>query len=87
MARLTPEERQHKSALHSHLYQMHGHFRVHNGGALTLEQLERLHEVFHLDDYMCPPHEHEEHYDLEIGNIVYQLGRGYPERAVERSRK
>lgn len=75
MARMTEEEREFKKALTQHLWHMHGEFR--NTANLPLEQLEKLHAMFHTDGYACPPHEHKDPGPYDLGKIKLTLGKKY----------
>lgn len=45
---------------------------------MTVEQLEELHDLLHMDGYMCPPHEHDASEDLwTLGNVQLKYGEDY----------
>lgn len=82
MARATPEEREYRRALISHMHQMHGAFNVHlvavDGETyIALETLEKMHQMMHTDGYACPPHEHKNEGPYDLGKIKLKLGKGY----------
>lgn len=65
--------REQRRFLNKHLW------KDHNSGDLSshqfsLEQLQTIHSMFHIDEFMCPPHEHD---DDDIENITYTLGPDY----------
>lgn len=75
MARMTEAEREFKRELTQHLWHRHGEFR--NETNLSLEHLEKLHQMLHTDNYACPPHEHKDAGPYDLGRIKLTMGKGY----------
>lgn len=69
-----------RSALMRHLHQMHGCYQSQQGDRLTLEQLEKVHEAMHMDDYACPPHSHRHGI---VDNIKLTYGENYLRNVIE----
>jgi hypothetical protein len=52
--------REDRRILNRHLLSMHGQTILSTlGKTLTVEQMEKFHELLHFDDYACPPHDHD----------------------------
>jgi hypothetical protein len=67
-----------RSSLVKHMFWMHGKFTMPPGtDRLTLEQLERIHDIMHRDGYMCPPHKHKD------GEVKLKYGEDYLHNLVE----
>lgn len=80
MARMNEEEKEYRKLLFQHLWHMHGEFRAIPGErSLTIEELEKIHEMMHVDKYACPPHEHKDKGPYDLGKIKLALGKGYIE--------
>jgi 16S rRNA U516 pseudouridylate synthase RsuA-like enzyme len=74
MARRTEEEREFRRNLMRHLHRMHGGYTAEQGDNLSDEQLETLHDGFHLDGYACPPHSHVQE---NLEDITLTFGEDY----------
>ena len=67
-----------RSSLMRHMFRMHGQFTMPLGtDRLTLEQLEKMHDIMHRDGYMCPPHKHKD------GEVKLKYGEDYLYNVLE----
>lgn len=70
------QEKEFRTEMSRHLYHMHG-FSAQKGQKISLEQLEQLHELLHVDEYALPPHSHSKAGAYEIGSIELTNGDNY----------
>lgn len=82
MIRRTPEQKEFRKALASHLHHMHGKFQMIPGLNITDEELERIHEMMHKDEHACPAHEHKKPGPYDLGKIKLKYGKDYVEQLI-----
>jgi hypothetical protein len=78
---VSPEAKQFRKELASHLWHMHGEFR--NTQNLSLEHLDEIHKMMHVDNYACPPHEHKNVGPYDLGEIKLTLGKKYTDKLAK----
>lgn len=61
--------KQYRRDLRSHLYKEHGRFTPSEYGAYSMDQLEMIHEAFHLEG-LSTPHSHKDSAPYRLGAVV-----------------
>ena len=73
-----------RTELRRHLQQMHGGIGIGISPALSVEELEHLHDLLHMDDYCCPPHEHKDPENpWTLGKVKFKYGKDYAEEMIK----